>query len=99
MVVGSILKYFFPGTIFWVLIDLAVLGTSYLVLRRYPFVDLRTSMIFLGGLTLINILTDFEVLSGMLGNLALLALLLWVMFYRGGNGPQRRPPLRHKWHK
>lgn len=80
MVVGSMFKYAVANTLAWVVIDLAVLGVAYLILRRYPYVDMKGSMLFLGGLTGINILVDLGIMSGMMGNLALLALLGWMMF-------------------
>lgn len=103
MVGGSLLKYVIPYPLGWVGIDLAVLGMAYILLRRYPFVDFKTSMIFLGGLTAVNILTDLGLISGFVATLLILAVLAW-MFFRngtggGGNWPRRRQPLRHKWHK
>lgn len=100
MIGGSIVKYLFVGPILWVCIDLAVLGISYLILRRYPYVDLKASMSFLGGLTAVSILTDLGIISGLISNILMIALLAWLMFGRGGNnGPNNRPTNRHKWHK
>ncbi|BBB92732.1 MAG TPA: hypothetical protein PKA28_03115 [Methylomusa anaerophila] len=89
MVVGSIIKYFIINPLAWVVIDLAILAIAYLMLRRHPFVDLKRTMIFFGGLTLINILVDIRILDGMLGNLALLGLLAWMLF-GGGTKNNRR---------
>lgn len=83
MIVGSMVKYLLPNPLFWVVIDLAVLGVAYLILRRQPYVDMRHSMIFLGGLTAINVLGDLGIMSRMMENIALLALLGW-MFFGGG---------------
>ena len=83
MVGGSIVKYVFPHALAWVIIDLAVLGIGYLILRKDRFVDMRHSMIFLGGLTGINVLVDLGIMGGMMGNIALLALLGWMVFGGG----------------
>ena len=83
MVGGSVVKYVFPNALTWVIIDLAVLGIGYLILRKDRFVDMRHSMIFLGGLTGINVLVDLGIMGGMMGNIALLALLGWMVFGGG----------------
>ncbi len=83
MVGGSVVKYVFPNALAWVIIDLAVLGIGYLILRKDRFVDMRHSMIFLGGLTGINVLVDLGIMGGMMGNIALLALLGWMVFGGG----------------
>ena len=83
MIGGSIVKYAFPYVLAWVGIDLAVLAIAYILVRRDRFIDMRHAMIFLGGLTGINILSDIGILTGMMANLALLALLGW-MFFGGG---------------
>lgn len=80
MIGGSMVKYILPNHFVWVLIDLAVLGVSYLIIRQNRFVDMKSSMIFLGGLTAINVLVDMGIMGGMMGNIALLALLGWMMF-------------------
>lgn len=100
---GSLLKYLVHHPYVWVAIDLAVFGIAYLLLRRYPFVDFKSSMIFLGGLTVVNVLTDLGIISGFVSTLIILGVLLW-MFWRNGNGGgddwrRRRQPQRHKWHK
>lgn len=103
MVGGSLLKYIVPHPWIWVIIDLAVFGFAYLLLRRYPWVDFTTSMIFIGGLTVVNILTDLGIISGFIGTLLILAVLAWMFYRHGGGGgsnwPRRRPTQRHKWHK
>lgn len=83
MIGGSMVKYVLPNPLFWVIIDLAVLGIAYLILRRYPYIDMKHSMIFLGGLTAINVLVDLGIMGGMMGNIALLALLGWMLFGGG----------------
>ncbi|MBP2637815.1 MAG: hypothetical protein H6Q72_3722 [Firmicutes bacterium] len=90
MIVGSMLKYAVFSVVAWVVIDLAVLGVAYLLLRRDPFTDMKHSMIFIGGLTAVNILVDIGIIGGMLGNLILLGLLAYMMFGRDYNYRRRR---------
>lgn len=103
MIGGSIFKYMFFYPLAAVTIDIAVLAICYFILRRHPYVDIKQSMIFLGLLTAVSILTDFGVISAMLGNIAVLALLVWILFRQGGGGSgggrRRQQPIRHKWHK
>lgn len=90
MIVGSIIKYLVYNQLAWVVIELAVLGIAYLILRRDRFIDMQRSMIFLGGLTAVNILVDLNIVNGIVGNLALLALLAYIMFGRRYNIRRRR---------
>lgn len=90
MIAGSIIKYLFVSPFAWVVIDLVVLGVAYLMLRRDPFIDMKRSMIFLGGLTAVNVLVDLGIMDGVIANLALLALLGYMMFGRGTNNRRRR---------
>lgn len=101
MVVSTVLKNVFLNMFVWVAIDIIVLAVCYLFLRRYPYIDLAKSMIFLVGLTVINILTDINLISSLLGSILLLALLGWAMFGDQLRPSIRRRPgrLRHKWHK
>ena len=99
MVGGSIVKSLFPNPFAWVGIDIAVFGISYLILRRHSNVNLKSSMVFLGGLTVISILTDVGIMSDMISSLFILALLGWMMYERRRNGNPKPPEIRHKWHK
>lgn len=105
MVGSSMVKYMFADQLIWVVIDLAVLGIAYLMLRSNPYIDLRLTMLMLGGLTLISILTDVGFLNGFLGQLIMLAVLIWIFWRRSGGGgggrgrQQRSYPRRHNWHK
>ena len=100
MIASSILKNIFLNMFIWVAIDVLVLVICYLVLRRYPYIDLTKSMTFLAGLTVINILTDINFISGLIASILLLALLVWTVFGDRLRSSTRRPsPLRHKWHK
>jgi hypothetical protein len=104
MVGSSLLKYVFVNPWAWVAIDLAVFGIAYYLLRRYPLVDFKSTMMFLGGLTLVNVLVDLGIVSGLVGNLLILGVLAWMFFgnNRGGGDDdwrRKRQPMRHKWHK
>ncbi len=68
-------------------INLAVLGISYLLLRRDRFFfDLRANMLFMLGLTVINILTDLGIMSYSMSWIAFGALFVWSM---AGGGRSR----------
>jgi hypothetical protein len=101
MILGSVFKYAFNNAYIWVVIDLLVLLVCYLMLKRQPFIDLKHSMVFLGGLTVVSILVDLNIISGLISNLALLALVLWLFFGRRFSAPRARyyPPVRRKPHK
>ncbi|WP_371361423.1 hypothetical protein SRRS_28390 [Sporomusa rhizae] len=90
MIVGSMLNSFVFNVLARVAIDLVVLGVVYLVLRRDPFIDLKRSMIFLGGLTAVNVLVDLGIISITLSYLILLGLLAYMIFGRGYNNRRRR---------
>lgn len=90
MIVGSIAKYLIFNTLAWVIIDLAVLGVAYLILRRDPFIDMKRSMIFLGGLTAVNVLVDLGIMGEMLSKLVLLGFLAYVLLGRDFNNRRRR---------
>lgn len=99
MIGGSLLKSFIPNVFVWIGIDLAVFGLAYLILRRDAAINLKSSMIFLGGLTFVSILTDLRMVSDIIGSIMTLALLGWMMYNRGGNNGSNPPNLRHKWDK
>lgn len=99
MVGGSILKYLILNPWAAVGIDLVVLAVAYLILRRYPYINLKSTMNFLLGLTIINIAVDLGFVDGFIGNIALLILLAWLFFSRNGSSSRRPPKLRHPWHK
>ena len=100
IVAGSILKYLVVHPWAWVAVDIAVFVAVYIILRRYPWVNLKRSLTFFGCLTIVNIFVDLGIVGGFIGNIALLILLGWMMFGQGGGGGQGRPPRnRHPWHK
>ncbi|MDU2066005.1 MAG: hypothetical protein E6713_14360 [Sporomusaceae bacterium] len=100
MIGSSLLKNVFVHMFAWVLIDVGVLAVCYLVLKRHPYIDMGKSLTFLVGLTIVNVLSDLDIIGSVVASLLLLALLVWI--FLGGN---LRPPrstvrrLRHKWHK
>lgn len=98
MIVGSLLKSLVYNPYLAVVIDLAVMGVAYVILRRYPYLDFKRSVIFLVAYTVVNILQDFGLISAFLGLIILLAVVAWMYFKRPG-GPGNRPKLRHQWHK
>jgi hypothetical protein len=98
MIVGNIVKEVFSSAVIWVLIDLAIFAVVYWIISRYPYIDSKKSMFYLGILTLVSILVDIGFISGIFGNIIVLALLFWMLF-GGGTGGGRRPIMRHKWHK
>ena len=101
MMGGSILKSIFPNSLVWVGIDLAILGISYLILRRNLIVNLKVSMLLLSALTFISILTDLRVMNDTVSGVLVLALVAWVFYKRsGGNrGDSKGPNIRHNCHK
>lgn len=100
IIAGSILKYLVVNPWAWVAIDIAIFAAVYLILRRYPWVNLKRSMTFFGCLTLVNIFVDLGIVDGFIGNIALLILLGWMLFGQGGGQGGGRPPRsRHPWHK
>jgi hypothetical protein len=98
MVGGSILKYFFVSPFIALIINIAVLVAAYLVLRRYPYVDLKRSMTFLVALMVIVSLVEFGIINGLVANIGMLGLLAW-MFFGPGRGPGKPSRPRHQWHK
>ncbi|MBP2642815.1 MAG: hypothetical protein H6Q67_702 [Firmicutes bacterium] len=104
---GSIVKYellihvgFVPVVvaIVAVIIDLLLLGACYLILRRYPFIDVKQSMLFLGAFIALEILYDIGIINEIIRQMAFFALIAWAIFRQNGSAP-RPPRQRHKWHK
>lgn len=98
MICGSIAKYLLPYQFLWVVTDMVVLGIAFLILRRYAFIDLNKSMMFLGTLTGVSILVDLNIIDGAVGTIASLVLVAWAMF-GGGKKNRSSGQMRHKWHK
>ena len=77
---GAAAKMFIVNGLAWVVIDLIVLGVAYLILKQHPYIDLKKAMSYLGAITFISVLVDLGIIGGEIGNMAVLALLLWMMF-------------------
>jgi len=105
MMGGNIIKYIVPYPPVWVCVDLLMLDIYYRILRRHPHVDVKGSMLFFGGLTVVSILMDLGFIGALIGNVAIMALLGWMIFGQGRNGGSggsskfKGPNIRHKWHK
>jgi hypothetical protein len=97
MIGASIIKYAVMSPLFWVAVDLAALAVCYFMLRSVPYINLKTTMWYLSGFTVISVLVDLGVINGLVGNVLSLIVIGWLL-WRNTLRP-RRPPLRHKWHK
>ena len=58
---------------------------AFILIRRDPYVEKRGNILFMAGLTVINILTDLGILSYLMSWAAFAALVVWSMF-GGGRG-------------
>ena len=103
LIIGSIFKHAFNTVAAWIIIDLVVLFICYMILKAQPYINLRRNMIFLVGLTVVNITVALQVIPGFWGNIITLALLAWLIFgkqWPAGTGAGRGYPLvRRKYHK
>ncbi len=89
---GSLLKYVFTNQLMWVVIDLAVLGIAYILLKRHPYIDLKKSMSYLGAVTAVSVSVSLGIIGGEIGNIIVLILLAWMIFGGGfGSSSGRRP--------
>ncbi len=89
LMAGNIALQFVPFFLYVesvIVINLAVLAASYFVFRRDYFSDLRANMLFMTGLTAINILTDLGIMSYIMSWIAFGALFVWSM---AGGGRSR----------
>lgn len=86
MLVGSAILRFYPYMELMLLVNVGIVIGSYLILRRDPYTDLRANMLFILGLTVINVLSGIGLMSSMASNLAFVALLVWSM---AGGGRSR----------
>ena len=80
MIASNVLTGFFPYVWFMIAMDLVVLGAAYYILKRDPWVNLSSSMIFLSILTAVNILVDLRIIDLIVRNEVTLALILWSWF-------------------
>lgn len=98
MVFANIIKYAVMLPLFWVAVDVAALVVCYFLLRSVPYLNLRTSMLYLTGFTMISILVDLRIIGGLVGNILSLLVIGWLL-WRNRLPRSKKPPLRHKWHK
>lgn len=103
MIGGSVIKTIVPNVLVWVVVDLAIMGIAYLILRRNSVANIKSSMLFLGLLTVVSVLTDLQIMSDTMSGVFVLAIVGWMMFMRSrrsnGNGNSKDTTVRHKWHK
>ncbi|TWH45509.1 hypothetical protein [Sporomusa sp. KB1] len=83
MVCGSVLKYFFKGTLTGVGIDLAVLFVAYFILRRFHSVNLKWSLIFLTVIKGSVMLVNLEIINGVLGSIIVIGAVGWLVLGPG----------------
>lgn len=93
-----ILKYVFGYPEAKVIIDLLALAVCYPILKNTWYLDLRRSMLYLSGFTLLNILVDLRVISPLSASIVSLLVIIWLLWKKTGHSKPSQP-LRHKWHK
>lgn len=83
MMAGNVILQLVPYSFYFYavfIVNFAILGAAYLILRRDRFFfDLRANMLFMVGLTAINILTDLGIMSYTMSWIAFGALFVWSM--------------------
>ncbi len=86
MLAGSVMINMRPTLFVALTVYIGIFIGSYFILRRDPFIDLRGSMLFIFGLTVINILAAIGWMSSTMSNIAFIALLVWSL---AGGGRSR----------
>ena len=76
------LLIYFPAVL---IVNLLIFGIGTYLIRRDGRVENKQNILFLAGLTVINILTALDILSYYMSWAAFLALLVW-SFFGGGRG-------------
>lgn len=76
------LLIYFPAVL---IVNLLIFGIGTYLIRRDGRVENRQNILFLAGLTVINILTALDILSYYMSWAAFLVLLVW-SFFGGGRG-------------
>jgi len=66
-----------------VIINLLILALAFFAFRRDPFIDMWANMLFMIGLTVINIMTELGMMSTTLSWVAFGALFIWSMMGGG----------------
>ena len=88
MFAGNFLLQMTPLTFYFYAvfaIHIGILAGAYVLFKRNPFIDLRSNMLFMLGLTVINVLTDLGIMSYQMSWIAFGALFIWSMM-GGGRG-------------
>lgn len=67
-------------------VNLLIFVAAYFILRHDKLGDFRANMFFMGGLTVVNILSDLNILSHGMSWIAVGALIVWSM---AGGGRSR----------
>lgn len=82
MFAGSFILQMVPLLFYFeavIAVKLLILAASWFILRRDRFSDFRSNILFMAGLTIINILTDLGILTHSMSWVAFGALLIWSM--------------------
>ena len=80
MFAGSFILQMVPLLFYFeavIAVNLLILAASWFILRRDRFSDFRSNILFMAGLTIINILTDLGILTHSMSWVAFGALLIW----------------------
>lgn len=88
MILGNFILQILPASVFIpgvIIVHLLILFFSYILLKRDKFSDIRANMLFIFGLTVINILVDLNIMSQSLSWIAFGALLMWSMLGGGSS--------------
>nr|WP_308611793.1 hypothetical protein [uncultured Dialister sp.] len=88
MLAGSFILQMVPLLIYFpavLIVNILIFIIAFILIRRDLYVEKRGNILFMAGLTVINILTDLGILSYMMSWAAFAALVVWSMF-GGGRG-------------
>lgn len=88
MFIGNFLLQIVPAVIYMpsvIVVNLLILLISYILLRRDKYSDVRANILFILGLTVINILVDLDIMSKSLSWIAFGALLMWSILGGGSS--------------
>ena len=88
MLAGSFILQMVPLLIYFpavFIVNILIFIIAFILIRRDPYVEKRGNILFMAGLTVINILTDLGILSYLMSWAAFAALVVWSMFC-GGRG-------------
>ena len=88
MLAGSFILQMVPLLIYFpavLIVNILIFIIAFILIRRDPYVEKRGNILFMAGLTVINILTDLGILFYLMSWAAFAALVVWSMF-GGGRG-------------